>query len=59
MKATCIKWDTDGDREVRKSLPKDIELPNELTDGDVDYDGIDNYLSNEIGFCHFGYILED
>ena len=59
MKATCIKWDTDGDRELRTSIPKDIELPNELTDGEVDYDGIDNYLSNEIGFCHFGYILED
>lgn len=59
MKATYIKWDTDGDRELRKSLPKEIELPNELTDGEVDYDGIDDYLSNETGFCHFGYILED
>lgn len=59
MKATCIKWDTDGDRELTKSLPKEIELPKELTDGEVDYAEIDDFLSNETGFCHFGYVLEN
>lgn len=58
MKAVNIKWDTDGDRELRKELPKEITLPTELTDGEIDYDGIDDYLSNETGFCHFGYELE-
>jgi hypothetical protein len=59
MKATCIDWDTDGDEEVLKELPTEIELPNELTDGEIDYDGIEDYLSNKTGFCHFGYVLED
>lgn len=58
MKAKNIKWDTDGDMEVFNELPAEIELPNELTDGEVDYDGIEDYLSNETGFCHFGYELE-
>ena len=59
MKATCIEWDIDGDMEVLDELPTEIELPNELTDGEVDYDGIDDYLSDVTGFCHFGYVLED
>lgn len=59
MKATCIKWDTNGDKKVLKELPTEIELPNELTDGEIDYDGIEDYLSNETGFFHSGYILED
>jgi len=44
MKATCIKWDTDGYKELRKGLPKEIELPNELTDGEVDYVEITSQL---------------
>ena len=62
MKATCIKWDTDGDRELRKSLPKEMDIPNEIAydeDGEIDYDGIEDYLSDMTGFCHEGYILED
>lgn len=62
MKATCIEWDTDGDRELRKQLPSEIELPDEIAideDGEIDYQGIDDYLSDETGFCHNGYVLED
>ena len=59
MKAVNIKWETDGDKDVLSELPTEIELPNELTDGEIDYDGIDDYLSDKTGFCHFGYELED
>lgn len=61
MKAVNIKWDTDGDKELLSSLPTEVELPYELTgdsEEDIDYDGIDDYLSDEVGFCHFGYELE-
>ena len=59
MKATCIEWDTDGDKELSKQLPAEIELPEELTAGEIDYEGIENYLSDKTGFCLFGYVLEE
>ena len=59
MRAVNIKWDTDGDRELLKTLPKEIELPKRLTKGEIDYDGIDDYLSDKTGFCHFGYKLKE
>lgn len=59
MKATCIKWDTDGDEEILSELPTEMDLPAELTDGEIDYDGIEDFLSNETGFCVFGYCVED
>ena len=59
MKATCIKWDTDGNAIALRTLPTEIEIPNELINGDIDYDKIDNYLSDVTGYCHFGYVFED
>lgn len=59
MKATCIQWDTDGNKELLEELPKEIELPKKLTDGEIDYEGIEDFLSNETGFCLSGYDLED
>ena len=62
MKATCIIWDTDGDMELRKQLPKEIELPKEIAideNGNINYDGIDDYLSYVTGVCHEGYVVED
>mgnify|MGYP003400582592 CR=1 FL=1 len=59
MKAVDIKWDTDGDKEVFDELPTEIEIPNELTDDEIDYEGIEDYLSNVTGFCHEGYDLVD
>lgn len=58
MKATNIQWDVDSMLE-KTMLPKEMELPNELTDGEIDYEGIADYLSNVTGFCHFGYVLAD
>ena len=59
MKATCIEWDTDGDKELSKQFSAEIELPEELTAREIDYEGIEDYLSDKTGFCHFGYVLED
>ena len=57
MKATNIKWDTDGDIELLNELPTEIEIPDSIESDD--FDSIDDYLSNETGYCHFGYDLED
>ncbi len=52
MKATHIKWDTDG--EIIQ-LPTEIELP----DGMTDEDEISDYISDVTGFCHVGFCIED
>ena len=59
MKAINIKWDTDGDKELLKTLPKEIKIPKKLTNGEIDYDAIDDYLSDVTGYCHEGYNLVD
>ena len=48
MKAINIEWDTDGDMEL---LPTEIEIPEEI----VDEDEISDYLSDQTGFCHYGF----
>lgn len=54
MKAINILWDTDGE-EV--NLPNEIEIPDWV---DKEDDGaISDYLSDETGFCHFGFELAD
>ncbi len=55
MKAVNIKWDTDGDKEALEMLPTEMEIPEGMTDEDE----ISDYLSDETGFCHFGYELVD
>lgn len=52
MKAVDIKWDTEGDNELLKTLPKEMDIPEGLTD-----DGISDYLSEVTGFCHHGFEL--
>lgn len=54
MKAFNIQWDTDGDMKLFNNLPKEIQIP----DGITDEDDISDYISNETGFCHFGFDLE-
>lgn len=61
MKAINIKWDTDGDRQLAKELPSEIEIPEELADEVEDLNDeneeISDYISNVTGFCHFGFDL--
>ena len=61
MKATNIQWDTDGDQEVFDSLPTEIEIPEEFIDehGEVDEDAVGDYISDETGFCHYGFEIEE
>lgn len=53
MRAIDIKWDTDGDDEVLKTLPKEMDVPN-----DIDEEDVADWLSDETGFCVFGFVLE-
>ena len=59
MRATNIQWDTDGNMELFDELPKEIEIPKELTDGEIDYEEIEDYISDVTGFCHSGFELEN
>lgn len=54
MKATCIEWDKEG---LDVNLPDEIEIPDDIEEDD--FDAIDDYISDQTGFCHFGYVLED
>lgn len=54
MKATNIKWDTDGNKKTLRYLPKKMEIPS----GMYDLDDISDYLSDETGFCHDGFFIE-
>lgn len=70
MKAINIKWDvTDGAEDMTKkemneilsTLPTEVEIPDHLIVDDIDdlYDGVSDWLSDEYGFCHFGFDLTE
>ena len=50
MKAVNIIWDTDGENIA---LPTEIDIPNGMTDGEE----ISDYITDETGFCHYGFEL--
>ena len=69
MKITNIKWDTDGDEEVFATLPQEIDVPayflekkNFEVDGEYSrdemLDQLSDWLSDEYGFCHGGFDVE-
>jgi hypothetical protein len=51
MKATNIKWDTDG--YVIEWLPLNVEIPPHIEE-----DEIADYLSDEYGFCVESFEIE-
>ena len=59
MKATNIKWDTDGDMELLEELPTEVEIPDYLITDDEDdlLDDVSDWLSDEFGFCHDAFEL--
>ncbi len=64
LKATNIKWDTDGDMELFNELPAEMIIPTELEDlykedQDEALDEISDWLSDETGFCHAGFEIEE
>ena len=63
MKIKNIKWDTDGDKKVLAHLPKEVEIPKDMSQSNFDdqdewLDAIADWLSDEYGFCHFGFDVE-
>ena len=62
MKAINIQWDTDGDNEVLEMLPTEIEIPEKILedcDGEEEIaEAISDYISDETGFCHYGFEIE-
>lgn len=54
MKATNIEWDVDNLKDL-EYLPTEIEIPEGMTDEEE----ISDYISDETGFCHNGYVLEE
>lgn len=60
-----IKWDTDGDMEALASLPTEVYAPpfleRENYDLDTYLDDVSDWLSDEYGWCHFGFeaVAED
>lgn len=64
MKVVKIKWDTDGDKELLKSLPKEIDITNEFDVNDYEddeeqlLDDISDWLSDTYGYCHFGFEIK-
>lgn len=61
-RARCIQWDApDGvgkhlDSEVTVSF-EDLQLPDNATDEEIEY-ALSEYITNEYGFCHKGFIFE-
>lgn len=54
MKAINIKWDMDFEEDL-EMLPNELEIPNGMTDEEE----ISDYISDETGFCHYGFELVD
>lgn len=58
IKVFNIDWDTDGDKEQFDILPQEVIMELEVTD-DADEDEVCDYieekLSDDYGYCHFGF----
>lgn len=64
MKVVKIKWDTDGDMKILKSLPKEIDITDKFDINDYEddedqlLDDVSNWLSDTYGYCHFGFEIK-
>lgn len=54
MKAVNIQWDVDDPNDLEQ-LPKEIEIPSEMTDEEE----ISDYITNFTGFCHKGFDIKN
>ena len=54
MRALNIKWDIDGNTDVLNELPSEVEIPY-----GIEEDEICDYLSDEYGYCVFGFDIEE
>ena len=60
-----IDWDCDGNKSIKKSLPKSMKVivtANDVEDisdiNEID-EFISDYISDRTGFCHYGYHLKE
>lgn len=56
-----IEWDTDNDKALFNQLPKEIEIPEKVWKEYEEYEDEDilsDYLSDDTGFCLFGFDLK-
>ena len=60
IRAYNIEWDTDGDKEVFETLPKEVVMELAFSEGDHGYLDIivGDKLSDEYGYCHNGFEYE-
>ena len=64
MNVVKIKWDTDGNMKILKSLPKEIDITDEFDVNDYEddedqlLDDISDWLSDTYGYCHFGFEIK-
>lgn len=59
VKCTEIQWDTDGDKELFKSLPQEVEITlDDCVESDYLDDELADALSDLYGFCIEGYNYE-
>lgn len=59
VKCTEIQWDTDGDKELFKSLPQEVEITlDDCVEDDYLDDELADALSDLYGFCIEGYNYE-
>lgn len=55
--ARDIDWDVDGDGTLAEELPQNVLIPDDVAQ--LGGDAISDYLSDTVGFCHFGYCLSE
>lgn len=57
--AADIQWDKDDDDyDESFDLPIEIELPRELWINGCDIEDVSDYISNQTGYCHEGFVIE-
>ena len=59
MKAINIIWDIydEENENIDVDLPNEVEIPNDIAK--LDEDEISDWLSDEYGFCHYGFSIVD
>lgn len=55
-----IKWDTDGDSRIFNTLPQEVFYEGYICEEDEDEidEILGDYLSDNWGFCHYGFKFE-
>ena len=57
-----INYDTDGDEELKESLPKEIEtyieINGDITDKNEIVQEVSDYITGITGFCHYSFLFD-